>query len=197
MAEAAVWNRDERDGAQRYYWDRYAATTVGRYLLSMEVEFVRRSLDTARRPARVLDIACGSGRLSRPLCGLGFTVVALDSSALALAAFRRAGAERCALVEGDAHKLPFPDASMDRVGSKQASMLPGARAIPGRVPAHASGRRTTDHQCPELSRPGRWSRLSCGGGRVGLAATSGPMRPRAIAASSTKIDDRRGTTLSA
>lgn len=62
-------------------------------------------------PARSLDVACGTGFLTRHLRG---EVTGLDQSArmLELAAARL---PRANLVRGDAFALPFPDATFDRV----------------------------------------------------------------------------------
>ncbi len=62
-------------------------------------------------PARTLDVACGTGFLTRHLHG---EVVGLDQSASMLKQARRQapGAE---LVRGDALELPFPDDSFDRI----------------------------------------------------------------------------------
>ncbi len=64
-------------------------------------------------PARTLDVACGTGFLTRHLRG---EVTGLDASErmLAIASSRVAGAT---FVEGDALALPFPDDSFDRVVS--------------------------------------------------------------------------------
>jgi RNA polymerase-binding transcription factor DksA/ubiquinone/menaquinone biosynthesis C-methylase UbiE len=62
-------------------------------------------------PARTLDVACGTGFLTRHL---GDAVVGLDQSrAMVLLARERAGLG--AVVRGDALKLPFPDGSFQRV----------------------------------------------------------------------------------
>lgn len=64
-------------------------------------------------PARTLDVACGTGFLTRHLRG---DVTGLDASPRMLAiASRRVPAGT--FVEGDALALPFPDASFDRVFS--------------------------------------------------------------------------------
>ena len=65
------------------------------------------------RPARTLDVACGTGFLTRHLRG---AITALDQSArmLRVAAARLPGAT---LVEGDGLALPFADDAFDRVVS--------------------------------------------------------------------------------
>ena len=85
------------DGLERPAWDD-------------ELRALERVL-AALPPARTLDVACGTGFLTRHLRG---DVVGLDSSAamLEIARGRVPGAE---LVHGDALGLPFADGSFDRV----------------------------------------------------------------------------------
>ena len=66
---------------------------------------------TSLPPARTLDVACGTGFLTRHLHG---EVVGLDQSpAMLEEAARQAPA--ASFVQGDALALPFPDATFDRV----------------------------------------------------------------------------------
>ena len=65
----------------------------------------------ALAPARTLDVACGTGFLTRHLKG---DVVGLDQSAAMLQETRRQ-APRVSVVQGDALSLPFPNDSFDRV----------------------------------------------------------------------------------
>jgi ubiquinone/menaquinone biosynthesis C-methylase UbiE len=60
---------------------------------------------------RTLDVACGTGFLTRHLAG---DVVALDAS-LRMLEQTRLQAPGATLVQGDALELPFPDAVFDRV----------------------------------------------------------------------------------
>jgi demethylmenaquinone methyltransferase/2-methoxy-6-polyprenyl-1,4-benzoquinol methylase len=62
-------------------------------------------------PARTLDVACGTGFLTRHLAG---EVTALDQSSRMLD-MARPRLPRATLVQGDALALPFPDGSFDRV----------------------------------------------------------------------------------
>ena len=62
-------------------------------------------------PARTLDVACGTGFLTRHLRG---DVVALDQSVQMLEQ-TAAQAPRATVIQGDALSLPFPDESFDRV----------------------------------------------------------------------------------
>jgi ubiquinone/menaquinone biosynthesis C-methylase UbiE len=75
-----------------------------------EVEELVRAISELR-PARVLDVACGTGFLTRHLRG---DVTGLDQSEamLAIAGARMPGAR---MVQGDAVPLPFADGAIDRL----------------------------------------------------------------------------------
>ncbi|HEY6836408.1 MAG TPA: class I SAM-dependent methyltransferase [Gaiellaceae bacterium] len=62
-------------------------------------------------PARTLDVACGTGFLTRHLPG---EIVGLDQSDTMLEEARRQAPE-ADYVQGDALTLPFPDAAFDRL----------------------------------------------------------------------------------
>jgi ubiquinone/menaquinone biosynthesis C-methylase UbiE len=64
-------------------------------------------------PARTLDVACGTGFLTKRLPG---DVVGLDASARMLA-LARAQSPAATFVQGDALELPFDDLSFERVFS--------------------------------------------------------------------------------
>ena len=85
------------DGLERPHWDD-------------ELRALERALATLP-PLRTLDVACGTGFLTRHLSG---DVTGLDQSAsmLEVAAARMPAAR---LVQAEALPLPFPDASFDRV----------------------------------------------------------------------------------
>src|SRR5262245_7905499 len=79
-----------------------------------EMETLLRGLGSARE-RRVLDLACGLGRVSRVLAGRGARVVGMDNAwAMLLAArrsLRRAGARSPSWAQAVSHRLPFRDAS--------------------------------------------------------------------------------------
>ena len=119
----------------------------------------------------VLDLACGSGPMSRLLAQPGRTVVGLDLSAeeLALAAERGPGP----WVRGDALALPFRDGSVDVVTSSLGLVVvtPLADVLREVVRVLRPG------GCWRRSRPpsGRWPRATCGCW-AGSAAGCGPVR---------------------
>jgi ubiquinone/menaquinone biosynthesis C-methylase UbiE len=75
-----------------------------------EVDALGRTL-AALRPARTLDVACGTGFLTRRLPG---EIVGLDQSEAMLKEARRQ-APSATYVQGDALFLPFDDGAFDRV----------------------------------------------------------------------------------
>lgn len=98
----------------RPFWDMVRHTAMGRYHYEHEYGFIRRHMERARPPRRILDIACGSGWMSEPLYRSGLKVVGLDLNRLALAHYRqRVG--NIPLVAADALQLPFSDNSFDCV----------------------------------------------------------------------------------
>ena len=82
---------------------------------------------------RLLDVACGRGDLVRLARARGIDAQGLDMSQVALAG-GRGRLPLGALVAGDGTRLPFPDASFDRVTSigsleHYADMLAGVREL--------------------------------------------------------------------
>jgi ubiquinone/menaquinone biosynthesis C-methylase UbiE len=102
-------------------WDDYApfydwenAKTLGR----RDVPFWRRLASAARRP--VLELGCGTGRVTFPVARAGVEIVGIDRSAemLSRAAARKRRTTRkdgIHLVRGDIRHLPFPAHSFDLV----------------------------------------------------------------------------------
>jgi ubiquinone/menaquinone biosynthesis C-methylase UbiE len=64
---------------------------------------------------RALDVACGTGRLSRILVGAGHEVVGVDAS-VEMLSHVRANTPGASLVLGDVRRLPISDGTMDVVG---------------------------------------------------------------------------------
>jgi SAM-dependent methyltransferase len=87
------------------------ATTVDPERTEREVSFLAEQLPAG---GRVLDLACGTGRIAAPLAERGFEVAGLDISRRALEVAREQ-APQLDLRQGDLRELPWPDASFDAV----------------------------------------------------------------------------------
>ena len=88
--------------------------TMERYLWRHEAEFIARFLGDTLKPRRLLDICCGSGRVTRSLQDAGLQAVGLDIKLVALTLFRRLS-NRVPLVQGDALRLPIAEGGFDCV----------------------------------------------------------------------------------
>jgi SAM-dependent methyltransferase len=87
------------------------ATNVDPERTEREVGFLEQQLPAG---GRVLDLACGTGRVAVPLAGRGFDVAGLDISRRALEVARERGPE-LDLRRGDLRELPWADGSFDAV----------------------------------------------------------------------------------
>lgn len=87
------------------------ATTRDPERTEREVTFVATQLEPG---ARVLDLACGTGRIAVPLAARGFAVSGLDISNRVLEEARAAGPE-LDFRQGDMRELPWPEGSFDAV----------------------------------------------------------------------------------
>jgi SAM-dependent methyltransferase len=103
MAAPADWQLPK--GVSRAVWDYahdctlaegYDAELAGTPLLEADLKFVMRHL---RRPGRVLDLGCGTGRATIPLAHAGHQVVGIDLSQPMLAVARRKANDAGALVD--------------------------------------------------------------------------------------------------
>ncbi len=94
----------------------------------------------ARRPGRVLEIAAGTGVVTRAMAaalGAGTAIVATDlNQAMIDEAVARGGAPSVEWKQADAMRLPFPDASFDAVVCQFGVMF-----FPDRAAAYAETRR--------------------------------------------------------
>lgn len=94
-------------------YDRWFDSPWGRYAFDIESGVVLKAVGSLSSDVRILDAGCGTGRLTAQLEASGAAVVGLDldSAMLDIASARTRGR----LILGDAHCIPFPDSSFDRV----------------------------------------------------------------------------------
>lgn len=85
-----------------------------RYLRPLRAYYVFLELLAVKTDTRLLDIACGLGRLLEAAATYGVTGTGIDISPVAIAAAQRKLPE-AKLVVGNAEQLPFADASFDVV----------------------------------------------------------------------------------
>ncbi|AFZ67609.1 class I SAM-dependent methyltransferase [Deinococcus peraridilitoris] len=75
---------------------------------------------------RVLDVGCGAGQIALPAAARGVDVTGVDIAANLIAQARRRAEDagvRATFDEGDAERLPYPDASFDTVVSLIGAMF--------------------------------------------------------------------------
>lgn len=97
---------------------------IARYSADAAAEFVDR-LDL-QSGARVLDVACGTGNLAIPAARKGAVVTGADIASNLLEQARTRAREEgleATFEEGDAEKLPYPDASFDVVMTMFGAMF--------------------------------------------------------------------------
>ncbi len=95
-----------------FRWDEPNETALGHYLADYEWKFINQWLANNNQPKRILDVACGTGRLSKLLLQKNFDVVSMDVNATGLEIFKRHHPE-AQLVMSDVHSTPFADRSFD------------------------------------------------------------------------------------
>lgn len=97
-------------------YDAWYATPRGAWIGATEYALARREL-AARPGESLLDVGCGTGWFTRRFAADGSNAAGLDPNPEWLAYARAHSAADIRWVEGDARRLPFPDASFDCVAS--------------------------------------------------------------------------------
>jgi SAM-dependent methyltransferase len=101
-------------------WNRYRRTQLDRFndtTLSRDRLFEGTGWSPAELIGqRVLDVGCGAGRFTQVLLDAGAELCSLDYSSAVEACWSNNGPhERLTLVQADLYKIPFPQASFDKV----------------------------------------------------------------------------------
>jgi ubiquinone/menaquinone biosynthesis C-methylase UbiE len=97
-----------------FFWDIPLGRTMDNYLLQRELTFIRKFVNGKAAESKILEIGCGSGRITLPLSRLGLNIGAMDFNAAPLKSFQQKS-KAVSLVRGDATHLPFSDDSLDYV----------------------------------------------------------------------------------
>lgn len=96
---------------------RWRSSRLGRITDALERQLLARLLGRVEGQ-KLLDVGCGDGAMAFELARQGATVTALDADPTMIAAAGRRAeneATHVQLVEGDAERLPFDDATFDVV----------------------------------------------------------------------------------
>ena len=99
--------------AERYEQGRFGSLK-GQVYRSLEERAIRRAIQALARRSRILDAACGTGRITSLLLREGFAAVGCDISIPMMSVARRRLAQ-VALLQSDVACLPFSDDSFDAV----------------------------------------------------------------------------------
>ncbi len=102
------------DLVQPFRWDNLLGNTMDNYLLQRELAFSQPLLHGEAQISSLLEVGCGSGRLTRVLSGMVPNVVGLDFDSVPLISFRQKSA-KIPLVGGDVRNLPLKDHCFDCV----------------------------------------------------------------------------------
>lgn len=111
----------QNQGVARNYDHRRFTSWSGRLFNSLEQRALSRLLDLAEKAqpvTKVLDAACGTGRISSLLCARGYDLTSTDISEDMLAVARErlnAAAEQVIFEKADIYNLPFPADHFDCV----------------------------------------------------------------------------------
>ena len=102
MNAPADWWRHFFEGLAVRFWD----AALPESMTAEDAAFLWKHLGL-RAGSRVLDVPCGSGRLTRPLAAAGCRMTGVDISAEALATARAEGGEAIRWVEAEMRDLPW------------------------------------------------------------------------------------------
>ncbi|MBI2941864.1 MAG: class I SAM-dependent methyltransferase [Chloroflexi bacterium] len=131
------WQDKRRFYAQRKVSQNYDELRFGgpsgEWVNRRELSLIQTLLPPTGQGAKVLDLGCGTGRLSLHLRELGYDAVAVDSSAEMLAAARaKPGGKQIAWLQGDAGALPLAARAFDAVVAlRMAFHFPDLRLLLG------------------------------------------------------------------
>lgn len=98
--------------SRHYHALRYE-TLYGRLFQSLHHHVLREVLDPLSRQAKVLEVACGTGHITKLFVDMGFRPVACDLTPQMMQQARARCQGLSVFLEADAFQLPFPDGIFD------------------------------------------------------------------------------------
>ena len=104
----------QRHSEAAFFWDITLGRTMDNYLLQRELAFIRSFINGKAAENKILEIGCGSGRITLPLNKLGLNIIAMDLNTAPLKSFQHKS-KAVSLIRGSALHLPFGDDSLDYV----------------------------------------------------------------------------------
>ncbi len=106
------------DPVQPFHWDNLLGNTMDNYLIQRELAFSQSLFLGETQISSLLEVGCGSGRLTQALSGMIPNVVGLDFDSIPLIPFRQKFV-KFPLIQGDAMNLPLKDHCFDCVVAVQ------------------------------------------------------------------------------
>lgn len=105
---------DHIDPVQPYRWDNLLSNSMDNYLIQRELAFIESFFLGETQISNLLEVGCGSGRLTQALSGIVPNVVGLDFDSIPLISFQQKMV-KFPLIQGDALNLPLKDNYFDCV----------------------------------------------------------------------------------
>ena len=96
------------------HWEKAAKTRMGKYLTSLETNFISKSIDLSQENIKVMDVGAEAGRFSLLAVDSKATVVSVDINSYALKRLKLKN-KQISIIQADARHLPLKDEIFDVV----------------------------------------------------------------------------------
>lgn len=95
------------------HWEKAAKTRMGKYLTSLETDFILSAIDPAKSNV-IVDVGAEAGRFSLLAANRKVTVISIDIDSYSLKRLKQKSAD-VTVIQADARKIPLKDGSLDTV----------------------------------------------------------------------------------